>query len=83
MPEEQKGSLREIKIVANDKTNSELVIEREYNAATYFIDRHLEEGRGSKVAFIDSKGETSYGELSAQVNKAANLFSSLGKNSPD
>ncbi len=69
--------------MANDKTNSELVIEREYNAATYFIDRHLEEGRGSKVAFIDSKGETSYGELSAQVNKAANLFSSLGMRRED
>src|SRR5690606_15673248 len=49
-----------------------------YNAASHFIDRHLEEGRGGKIAFIDDKGSYTYAELAAQVNRAGNLLKSQG-----
>jgi benzoate-CoA ligase family protein len=42
-----------------------------FNAAAYFVDRHLEEGRGQKVALIDDSGSHTYSELSSLVNRAA------------
>ena len=50
----------------------------EYNAATYFIDRHLQEGRGDKLAFIDDEGSYSYSTLASRVNQAANMLKTLG-----
>jgi len=50
----------------------------EFNAATYFVDRHLEENRGDKIAFIDDRGSYSYAELAQQVSRAANVFKNLG-----
>ena len=67
----------------NSLQGSELVIPRDYNAATYFIDRHVKEGRSGKVAFIDGAGSTTYRELSTLVDKAANLLQSLGMRRED
>ncbi len=53
-------------------------IPREFNAATYFVDRHLEQGRGDKIAFIDTDGEHSYGQLAQRVNQSANTLAALG-----
>ena len=53
-------------------------IPAEYNAATYFIDRHLQDGRGDKLAFIDDQGSYSYDTLASRVNQAANMLKSLG-----
>ncbi len=50
----------------------------EFNAATYFIDRHLEEGRADKVAVIDAAGPWTYGELAKRMNRAGNALSTLG-----
>src|SRR5579875_2644675 len=50
----------------------------QYNAASHFIDRHLNEGRGAKIAFIDDRGPHSYAALAARVNRAGNVLSSLG-----
>ena len=50
----------------------------EFNAANFFVDRHLEEGRSDKVAFIDDKGTYSYGTLASRVNQAANMMQQLG-----
>ncbi len=55
-----------------------LDLPRRYNAATHFIDRHLAEGRGDKIAFIDDRGSHSYADLAARVNRAGNLLRSLG-----
>ena len=50
----------------------------EFNAATYFVDRHLEENRGDKIAFIDDRGSYRYADLAEQVNCAANVLKNLG-----
>lgn len=50
------------------------------NAATYFVDRHIAEGRGDKVAFREAiTGRTlTYGALSEQSGLAAAVFGKLG-----
>lgn len=49
-----------------------------YNAASDFIDRHLDEGRSAKTAIIDDAGEYTYEELARRVNRAANALAGLG-----
>lgn len=51
---------------------------RHYNACADFIDRHLAEGRGDRVAFIDDAGPTTYAQLAAQVNRAGSMLLDLG-----
>jgi len=53
-------------------------VPRDYNAAVDFIDRHLAEGRGGKVAVIDDRGQYTYAELAERVNRAGNMLKSLG-----
>ena len=50
------------------------------NAALYFVDRHVSEGRGEKPAFIQSEtGKSiSYAELSDQTGKLACLYDRHG-----
>ena len=54
-----------------------------FNAATYFIDRHLSEGRGDRIAIetIAVGGEAtrvSYGQLRERVNRLGNGLRKLG-----
>ncbi|MEO1848083.1 MAG: AMP-binding protein, partial [Pseudomonadota bacterium] len=51
---------------------------RQYNAATHFIDRHLDEGRANKLAFLDDQGEYTYSDLAKRVNQAAGMLLGLG-----
>jgi benzoate-CoA ligase family protein len=60
-----------------------LLLPREYNAASYFIDRHVIEGRAEKTAFADDYGAYSFGELAARVNRAGNVLRSLGVGAED
>jgi benzoate-CoA ligase family protein len=53
-------------------------IPRAYNAAVDLVDRHLEEGRGDKIAFIDDTTSLTYAGLAEQVNRAGNALSALG-----
>lgn len=55
-----------------------LDVPRAYNAAADLVDRHLEEGRGDKVAFIDDTTSLTYAGLAEQVNRAGNMLRSLG-----
>ena len=55
-----------------------LDIPRDYNAATWFIDRHPKQGRAEKAAFIDVDGPTTYGQLAEKVNRAGNALKDLG-----
>jgi acyl-coenzyme A synthetase/AMP-(fatty) acid ligase len=55
-----------------------VALPREYNATTHFIDRHLDEGRAAKVAFIDNRGSYTYAELADRVNRAGNVLRGLG-----
>jgi benzoate-CoA ligase family protein len=53
-------------------------VPREYNAAVDFIDRHLEEGRGARVAVRDDLGQYTYADLAERVNRAGSALRSLG-----
>src|SRR5215218_10271124 len=49
-----------------------------FNVAVPFIDRHLEEGRGAKVAIRSADGEVTYAELAEHVNRCGNALLALG-----
>lgn len=53
-------------------------IPRDYNAAHDLLARNLEAGRAGKVAFIDDRGSTTYGELAARVERCAGSLLALG-----
>jgi benzoate-CoA ligase len=58
-------------------------VPRDYNAAVDFVDRHLGEGRGDKVAFVEDARDgheagLTYGALAEQVNRAGNALTGLG-----
>ena len=49
-----------------------------FNSAEYFIDRHLAEDRGSKVAVRTLQREVTYAELLDNVNRFGNTLAALG-----
>jgi benzoate-CoA ligase family protein len=49
-----------------------------FNVAVPFIDRHLAEGRGAKIAIRAAAGDVSYAELAQNVNRCGNVFRALG-----
>ncbi|NVB40109.1 benzoate-CoA ligase family protein [Pseudenhygromyxa sp. WMMC2535] len=51
---------------------------RPYRAVDHFIERHLREGRGDKIAYIDERGQTSYRALAENVRRAAGAFEAAG-----
>lgn len=53
-------------------------VPRRFNAAKYFIDRHLDAGRVDKIAYIDDEGRYSYGELTVRVNQCGNALRDAG-----
>ncbi len=53
-------------------------LERGFNAAAYFVDRHVIEGRSDQVALIDDGGSHTYGELAERVSRAGNALKQLG-----
>lgn len=48
------------------------------NAAGHFVDRHVVEGRGQQIAYVDDRGSYSYAALAERVNRAGNLLKSEG-----
>ncbi len=49
-----------------------------YNAADEFVDRHLREGRGDKIAYIDDAGAHSYADLATATDRFAGALGGLG-----
>ena len=49
-----------------------------YNATADLVDRHVNEGRGNRRAFVDHKSTLTYGDLQAQCNRFANALGKLG-----
>lgn len=49
-----------------------------FNSAEHFIDRHLAEGRGNKVAVRTLKRDVTYAELHENVNRFANTLANFG-----
>jgi benzoate-CoA ligase family protein len=55
-----------------------LDLPHQFNVATYFIDRNVQEGRGSKTAIECGEQRISYSHLLEQVNRAGNALRDLG-----
>ena len=49
-----------------------------FNAASFFVDRHVAEGRGDKVAFFYEDTSLTYGGMAELVNRAGNALLDLG-----
>src|SRR5258708_28609102 len=49
-----------------------------FNAATYFIDRHLAEGRAGKTAIECGAEKVTYQQLGERVNRAGSALKNLG-----
>src|SRR5580765_3827069 len=57
---------------------SPIVLPDEFNAAEYFVDRNVREGRSERVAIECGETRVTYGELCARVNRLGNGLKSLG-----
>jgi non-ribosomal peptide synthetase component E (peptide arylation enzyme) len=55
-----------------------VVIHDGFNAASYFIDRHIEEGRGKNIAIECGGLNVTYRQLFDLVNRVGNGLASLG-----
>ena len=49
-----------------------------YNVASAFLDRHIAEGRGSKIAIRTIDSAITYADLLANINRCAGLLTRLG-----
>jgi len=49
-----------------------------FNAAAFFVDRHVAEGRGARTAFRFAGRAITYAELAASVDRCANALAALG-----
>ena len=55
------------------------IMESEYfNAADYFVDRHIREGRENKIAVLCEDRNMTYGQLASEVNRFGNALLSFG-----
>jgi benzoate-CoA ligase family protein len=55
-----------------------ILLPEEFNAAEYFIDRHLREGRSEKIAIECGDEQLTYRQLHESVNRAGNAMRRLG-----
>ena len=58
--------------------NPFIILPDEFNAATYFIDRHIVEGRGQKIAIECEEQRLTYQQLFKMVNRVGNCLRKLG-----
>src|SRR6202035_1485899 len=56
---------------------SPLTLPEEFNAASYFVDRHMAEGRGERVAIECEDRRVTYRQLFEQVNQVGNSLRNL------
>src|SRR5579872_3582331 len=54
-----------------------LDLAQEFNAATYFVDRHLRGGRASKIAIECGEQRVTYAQLEERVNRLGNALLGL------
>jgi benzoate-CoA ligase family protein len=53
-------------------------VSERFNLASWFVDRHLEEGRGDRVALHCGDRQTTYAELAELVNRGGHVLRELG-----
>jgi benzoate-CoA ligase family protein len=53
-------------------------IPHDFNLASHFVDRNVEEGRGERTALVCGSRAVTYAELAAMVNRAGNVLRDLG-----
>ncbi len=72
-------------VTVNTEVNpASIIFSDTFNVSVPFIDRHLEEGRGSKIAIrVHGGGEVTYNTLAEHVNRAGNALINLGINKGD
>lgn len=58
-------------------SGTSILIPDQFNAASYFVDRHLDEGRGEKIAIEMPESRVSYRELAEKVNRFGNALHRL------
>ncbi len=56
----------------------EIKLPSEFNVATHFVDRHISEGRGDKIAIECGEERVTYQQLFERVNRVGNLLKKLG-----
>jgi benzoate-CoA ligase family protein len=61
-----------------DNRSASLLLPRDFNAAAYFVDRNVEEGRGATIAIECSQERVTYHELLERVNCVGNALRTLG-----
>jgi acyl-coenzyme A synthetase/AMP-(fatty) acid ligase len=49
-----------------------------FNLTSWFVDRHLDEGRGDRVALVCGDRRVTYAELASLVNRAGHVLRDLG-----
>ena len=54
------------------------MIPRDLNAAHWFVDRHVEEGRDGRLAIIYEGQRLTYGDVYAGANRVGNMLRRLG-----
>lgn len=59
-------------------SSSPFPLPEEFNAAAYFIDRHIAEGRGQKIAIECEGRQVNYQQLHQRVNQVGNALKKLG-----
>jgi benzoate-CoA ligase family protein len=50
----------------------------QFNAAQFYVDRHLDEGRGGKTAILHGNEKLNYRQVAESVNRAANAMRRTG-----
>lgn len=65
-------------VVDRGRQPPSITVPRQYNAAAEFVDRHLHEGRGGRIAVIDDGGRYTYADVAQRVNRAGNALLGLG-----
>lgn len=67
-----------VRVEVDDQGIPRLSFPEPFNAAEYFIDRHVAEGRGNHVAIRTLDREITYAELLRTVNQVGNTLTKLG-----
>jgi len=58
-----------VSLTGTQRTAADLGVPEQFNAATWFVDRHSSEGRGDKIAIECGDEQVTYAELAERVNR--------------